>query len=356
MVLVDFNHLAMRVLFTSIQLAKPKKVKGKYITDDFKNIFVHQIINNIQYFIKDFRDFGEVVICLEGSSWRKDFYPLYKANRSSYREDSDVNFEEVYSILNEISDSLKSYFGIKVISYSKAEGDDIIAVLAKISSENKKKTVIISSDKDFKQLLRYPFVSIYDPLKREYRARPNSIEEIDTELEEHIIKGDAIDNIPSIVDETEFSNEFIEYLKNNNVFVSKPEEFFKLEVSKKLLEDYDIYEIYKSGKNKGKKKESKNIYKSITKTKKTLDKIKEELNNEDSIYSRNYKRNKTLIDLGSIPEDIQEGILETYRETKIQRPNLTKIMEFCAKYSLKQVMANQSVFLLNKQEELTEDW
>ena len=31
-------------------------------------------------------------------------------------------------------------------------------------------------------------------------------------------------------------------------------------------------------------------------------------------------------------------------------------MEFCAKYSLKQVMANQSVFLLNKQEELTEDW
>ena len=353
MILVDFNHLNSSILHSSIATLRPKKKNGKYITEDFKDFMINGILTSFGYFIKTFKEYGEIICCLEGRSWRKDFYEYYKANRQQKKDVSEINYQEVYGIYEELAITLKESFGIKTLRADGAEGDDIIAVLSEYSFENNLKSVIISSDKDFKQLFKYN-VDIYDPIKKEFRVRPKTSEEIQEELELHIIKGDDVDNIPNIISETEFSPNFLSYLKNNNIFIDNPEEFFKLSVSKDLVEKYDIFQVYKTGKNKGQKKEEKDIFKSLVLTKKKIQEL-QSLIKEDNIFAKNYQRNKTLIDFDYIPSEIKENIKKTFKETKVQKANPIEIMKFCTEHKLKQLMGNYSIFLLNKQEDIG-DW
>lgn len=350
MILVDVAHLNSRILYSSIATLRPKKKNGKYITDDFKDFVINGILTSFGYFIKNFKEYGEIVCCLEGGSWRKDYYGLYKANRQDERDKSEINFDEVYQVYDEVEKALSDCFGIKTLRVNKAEGDDIIAVLSKLALQTKEKTIILSSDKDFKQLLKYN-IDIYDPIKKEFRKR-HSLEEIKEDLELHIIQGDDTDNIPNLVSETEFSSPFLSYLKENDVFCSDPVEFFKLSISKKLIEDYDIYKVYKTGKNKGKAKNEKDIYKTSILTKKKIEEIKEIIHNDkEHIYSKNYNRNKVLIDFDFIPKELQDNILNEYKNINTPKINPTKILEFCSKHKLKQIMGNYSIFLVNKNKE-----
>ena len=72
MILVDFNHLNSRILHSSIATLRPKKKNGKYVTEDFKDFMINGILTSFGYFIKTFKEYGEIICCLEGRSWRKD--------------------------------------------------------------------------------------------------------------------------------------------------------------------------------------------------------------------------------------------------------------------------------------------
>lgn len=351
MILIDYGHLSSRILFQSILLCKPKKIKGKYNTEDFKSFMIHGILSSIGYFIKEFKSYGEVVVCLEGQSWRKKVFPDYKANRQENKEKSDINFDEIYPVFDEIAEALKNYFGVKTLRSKYAEGDDVIAVLSKLGSENKQKTLVVSSDKDFNQLFRYPYVDIYDPIKKEFRTKPKSLNEIENDLKIHILKGDATDNIPGILSNTVFSEEFKKYLRENNIFCEDPKDFFNLSVSSELIEKYDIYEVYKSGKNKGKPKGGKLIYKTTPLTSKKINDLLEmDLDDENCKYHQTYKRNKKLIDFNSIPSKISDDIIESFKNMDKATLNTCEMMNFCTKYNLKQLLTNISIFLVHEKE------
>ena len=96
-----------------------------------------------------------VVFALEGRSWRKDFYPPYKRNRTDARAalteaqaEEDQLFWETYDALTEY---LRERTNCSVIRHPTAEADDIIARwIALHPADNH---VVVSSDTDFVQLV-----------------------------------------------------------------------------------------------------------------------------------------------------------------------------------------------------------
>ena len=96
-----------------------------------------------------------VVICLEGRSWRKDYYKPYKANRAVARAALTESEQEEDKMFWEAFDDLKTFFVEKsnctVLRHENLEADDLIA--GWIQSHRDDHHTIVSSDTDFYQLL-----------------------------------------------------------------------------------------------------------------------------------------------------------------------------------------------------------
>ena len=96
-----------------------------------------------------------VVICLEGRSWRKDFYKPYKANRAVARAALTESEQEEDRLFWEAFDDLKTFFVEKsnctVLRHENLEADDLVA--GWIQSHPDDHHTIVSSDTDFYQLL-----------------------------------------------------------------------------------------------------------------------------------------------------------------------------------------------------------
>lgn len=96
-----------------------------------------------------------VVFCLEGRSWRKDFYEPYKKNRAVARAALTEAEQEEDRLFWEAFDELKAFLFDKtnctVLQNPVLEADDLIA--GWIQSHPDDHHTIVSSDTDFHQLL-----------------------------------------------------------------------------------------------------------------------------------------------------------------------------------------------------------
>jgi 5'-3' exonuclease len=96
-----------------------------------------------------------VIFCLEGRSWRKDFYKPYKANRAVARAALTESEAEEDRLFWEAFDDLKSFLSEKtnctVLQHPELEADDLVA--GWIQSHPNDHHTIVSSDTDFHQLL-----------------------------------------------------------------------------------------------------------------------------------------------------------------------------------------------------------
>ena len=82
----------------------------------------------------------------------------------------------------------------KVLDVDGAEADDVIAVLtARLSSNSS--VLILSSDKDFSQLQKYPNVTQYSPILKRFIK----IDDPKTFIREHVLRGDRGDGIPNFL-------------------------------------------------------------------------------------------------------------------------------------------------------------
>ena len=115
---------------------------------------MHITFNSIK---KAWQDFGgtHVVFCLEGRSWRKDFYKPYKANRKETRDAMTVKEQEEDKLFWETFDAFKDFIVEKtnctVLQHKQLEADDLIAGF--IQTHPNDDHVIISTDTDFHQLI-----------------------------------------------------------------------------------------------------------------------------------------------------------------------------------------------------------
>jgi 5'-3' exonuclease len=252
MIIFDYNQVAISSLMEQIGSSK-KPVE--------ENLVRHMILNVIRTYVKKFKETHgpEVVIaCDNRNYWRREYFPQYKASRKKARDSSGHDWNSIFECLHKIKEELKNYSPYKVIDVDTAEADDIIATLTILKSASEK-VMILSSDKDFAQLQKYPNVQQYSPILKKFINEPLPA----VQLKQMIIRGDKGDGVPNI-------------LTQDNVFIE-------------------------GGRQKP-----------ITEAKiiNWLNQKPEEFCTDEML--RNYKRNELLIDLTKIPESLQKSIIDTY--------------------------------------------
>jgi 5'-3' exonuclease len=256
MIIFDFNQVAISNLMEQIGSSK---------TPVDESLVRHMILNTIRTYVKKFKaEFGPniIIACDNKKYWRREIFPYYKANRKKSRESSGHDWNSIFDCLNKIRDELREHSPYKVIEVDTAEADDIIAVLSIKHSANEK-VMILSSDKDFAQLQKYPNVEQYSPILKKFIKEPLP----SAQLKQLVIRGDKSDGIPNILSK---DDTFVEGVRQKpiteakiiNWMNQKPEEF----CTEEML--------------------------------------------------RNYNRNEMLIDLTRIPENLKQSIIDTYESSK----------------------------------------
>ena len=192
-ILIDFNQVMLAALFVSIG--------NHHNIDVDENMIRHMFLNSLRYNRKKFHEeFGEIIICADGkNSWRRELYPYYKAGRRKSREESELDWGELFRIINTVRSELHEHFPYKVIHIDHCEADDIIGtIIHEVGTElntGGEQFLILSGDKDYIQLQKYANVKQYDPVRKKWIQNSNP----DKYLMEHILKGDGGDGVPNVL-------------------------------------------------------------------------------------------------------------------------------------------------------------
>ena len=231
----------------------------------------HMILNSIRMYNKKYRnEYGQMVICADGmNTWRKEFFPFYKASRKKGRDESSQDWPEIFRILHLVRDEIKANLPYKVLHMEGIEADDIIGTLTMQTQEFGKHEpiMIVSSDKDFIQLQKFSNVKQFSPIQKKMVTDSNPRQY----LWNHILRGDSGDGIPNV-------------LSDDDTFIEE-------------------------GKSQSPLRQQK-----IDTWIENADNLKEHM---DETTYRNFQRNKKLIDLTDIPEHLQQLIINTYDEQSL---------------------------------------
>jgi len=259
MILVDMSQISLASMMMHLNMNKTTKPDESMVR--------HMILNSLRMYRMRFKEeYGELILCFDSRHyWRRDHFPNYKAGRKKSREDSNLDWDAIFSCLNDIKQELKDYFPYKHLEVYGAEADDIIATLCLELEYDNGKTLILSGDKDFIQLHRFTNVSQYSPITKKF------INGFDPHqyLDEHILKGDSSDGVPNVLSP---DNTFVDGLRQ------KP-------LGKKKIAEW-TGEIL----------------------------MPVEMAIPQGEVKRNFQRNQQLIDLSKAPEEIFMSCLRAYQE------------------------------------------
>ena len=252
MILVDMNQISLASMMMHLNMNKTTKPDEGMVR--------HMILNSLRMYRSKFCDeYGELVLCYDSKHyWRRDYYPQYKCNRKKTREDSNLDWDAIFTCLNEIKQELKDNFPYKHLEVYGAEADDIIAALCLELEFDNGKTLILSGDKDFIQLQKYKNVSQYSPITKKFVNGEDPVQY----LKEHILRGDSSDGIPNVLSP---DHTFTESLRQRPLGKKK--------ISVFLNEGFPSTEV-----------------------------------------ERNFQRNEKLIDLSKSPEDIFMACIKEYQD------------------------------------------
>ena len=274
------NQIAVANLMMNLKMNNSKTIDESMVR--------HMILNSIRmYRIEHHDEYGEVVLTWDSKhSWRRDYFPEYKASRRKGREESDLNWDDIFGTLNKIRNEIKENFPYKYLEVFGAEADDIIGFLCE---ENKdEKIMIISGDKDFIQLQKYPNVKQWSPITKKDVNGFNPT----TYLKEHILRGDTSDGVPNVLSP---DNTFVDGLRQRPL-------------SRKKIQSW----LLGGG---------------------------SDWNDE---VKRNFQRNSTLIDLSRTPEELKNQIRLEYNNAP--HGDRSKLLNYFMQNKLKELTENIGEF------------
>ena len=280
----------------------------------------HITLNSIRKAWQDFNG-SHVVFCLEGRSWRKDYYEPYKRNRQETRDALSPKEQEEDKVFWEAFDTFKKFIteqtNCTVLQHSQLEADDLIA--GWIQSHPDVNHVVISTDSDFAQLIA--------PNVKQY----NGVMEITTTHEGYFDdKGKEVIDKKTKEPKPAPDPEWLLFEKcmrgdtSDNVFSAYPG------VRKKGTKNkVGLIEAYEDKKTKGFNWNNLMLQRWV------------DHNGEEHRVLDDYERNRTLIDLTRQPDHIKEKMAETIGEAIGQNKNINQVgirlMKFCNLYDLKKI-------------------
>lgn len=194
---------AMNMLIRSFSLLKAMNPSGHHVGG------LVGFLRSLGFVTRTF-DPSRVIIVWDGkggSANRKNIDPNYKAQRATSRITHwglyDTKAEETEALIGQLfrTQDYLECLPVQQLMMEKLEADDIIAYLAKTASKSKKKLTIVSSDKDFLQLVD-EYVEVYAPVKKKTFTKSNIEEELQVLPENYnIVKallGDNSDNLAGV--------------------------------------------------------------------------------------------------------------------------------------------------------------
>jgi len=280
----------------------------------------HITLNSIKKAWQDFNG-SHVVFCLEGRSWRKDYYAPYKAQRASARAAHTEKEAEEEKVFWEAFDTFKDFIIEKtnctVLQHPNLEADDLIAGF--IQSHPNDDHVIISTDTDFVQLIA--------PNVKQY----NGVSETTITHEGYFdAKGKYVIDKKTQLPKAHPDPEWLLFEKcmrgdtSDNVFSAYPGVRTK-GTSKKV----GLTEAFEDRKSKGFSWNNLMLQRWV------------DHNGVEHRVLDDYERNRVLIDLAHQPEDIKLKITETISTATTANKNISQVglrlMKFCGLYDLKKI-------------------
>ena len=201
--------------------------KRNGVSYDKDYLFI-SVVDFVANMAKHFKASGVLIASDSKDVWRKDVYPLYKAGRKSSR---DEYYEETNDVINNLFDFFDNYTCYHTIAVDRCEADDIIGVIGRDYWCDDVENIIISTDKDFVQLIN-EHTKLYWFVKGEFRSGEDS----NFQLFLKLIRGDSGDSIPSSVPRIqekklreifESKEEFVNLMESNNSRGEKVREVFE---------------------------------------------------------------------------------------------------------------------------------
>jgi len=287
MIIVDMNQVMIANLMAQI---------GNHTNIEIsENLLRHMVLNTIRGFKNKFGSkYGDLVFaCDDKKYWRKEFYPYYKAHRKVARQKSELDWTALFAKMDKIKQELIDNFPYKIMQIAGAEADDIIGTLCQeygveLMNSTTEYILILSADKDFIQLQVNANVEQYDPIRNRW-IKSDSPQGY---LLEHIARGDRGDGIPNV-------------LSKDDCFINSRQRPLRKKMLEEILNCVDDI------------------------------KINEEI-------TRNWVRNKTLIDLNYVPQNIKKSVIDTYINSSINKRD--KLFNYFVEYKLKNLMENIGEF------------
>lgn len=289
---------------------------------------IHITLNSVKRAWNDF-DGKHLVFCLEGRSWRKDYYPPYKRNRAetidamtaAEKEENDI-FWECY---DDFCDFIRTKTNATVLQNSRVEADDLIARW--IQRHPQEQHVIISTDKDLNQLIA--------PNVRQYNGVTEETMTVDGYFDKK--------NNPVIDKKTKQPRKVLE------------REWMLFEKAMRGDPSDNIFSAYPGVRTKG------------TKNKVGLQEAFEDRNNRGYAWNNlmlskwvdpegvehrvidDYERNKHLVDLTLQPEAIIQELDQTIDQARADNKQISQVgirfMKFCAKYDLQRITEQAQLYV-----------
>jgi len=300
---------------------------------------LHITLNSVKKAWQDF-DADHVVFCLEGRSWRKDYYEPYKRNRKETRDAMTPAQQEEDTLFWEIFDEFKNFVTEKtnctVMRHPQLEADDLIAGWVQAHPDDNH--IIISTDGDFAQLVA--------PNVKQYNGVSN------TTITHDVKQYNGVSNT-TITHEGYFDDKGAPVIdkKTKEAKPAPDPEFMLFEKCMRGDTSDNVFSAYPGVRKKGTKNKVGLIEAFEDKSTKGFNwnnMMLQRWVDHEGVEHRvldDYNRNVTLCDLTAQPADIREIINNTIAE--VEPKDVTQVgmrlMKFCAKWDMQRI-ADQAQF------------
>jgi hypothetical protein len=188
-IVVDTSNIIFRIAAMNIKHANGSEEENVALA-------LHAALTTIRKYYNKYKP-TQIFFTFDGrNNWRKEytasdaaFTPMpYKGNRVV-----DKTKEHFFKIIDEFRSLVDEHTSIICLRNERLEADDFISGVVQQFASPTSPVIIISADKDFVQLLKYPGVRLIDPATDKDRV----CEDVDYFIFEKCIRGDAGDNVMS---------------------------------------------------------------------------------------------------------------------------------------------------------------
>ncbi|NPV13141.1 MAG: hypothetical protein HPY57_15345 [Ignavibacteria bacterium] len=195
--ILDSSYILYKNVFILKKLHRIKQDLADLLMNDFNKLTKSFAFDNI-YFVSDSKQ----------GNWRKLIYKEYKGNR---KRDDSIDWDFVYQVFEEFKEKIRNKKNIKSLELVGLEGDDFIGYIVRKSNEKGYSNVILGSDRDLNQLIKYDLNKKFINIQWNYKF---SDERIYLPENYQLVIEELSNSVNENIFELDNSSDFVKYIDN----------------------------------------------------------------------------------------------------------------------------------------------